>query len=83
MRFQLPELHCFYVPGLFFTRLQNSRNLSKQQIIANFFASLFRQFSAARKFPSQRPASGHTKKAARRNGTAQKHGKVFCKATRR
>ena len=31
-----------------------------------------------------RPRSPATqKKAARRNGTAQKHGKVFCKATRR
>ena len=47
----------------------------------NFSASFFRRFSAAGEFPS--PVSGHIKKAARRNGTAQKHGKVFCKATRR
>ena len=47
MRFQLPELHCFYVPGLFFTRLQNSRNLSKQQTFRQlfrlFFPSVFRR----------------------------------------
>lgn len=77
MRFQLPELHCFYVPGLFFTRLQNSRNLSKQQIFANFFASLFRQFSAARKFPSQRPASGHTKKGSPTKRNCPKTWKSF------
>lgn len=82
MRFQLPELHCFYVPGLFFTRLQNSRNLSKQQTFRQlfrlFFPSVFRRRRIS--VPGIRT---HKKKAARRNGTAQKPGKVFCKATRR